>query len=145
MVSASSSFLRFMRSLSASASRRAMEIFCCIDSALASAMPPGSGRGDQCRLPNGGRVARWGVGGTASGSRRWFVRQTSDQGGASRSWLHVAVGPLSLAAGHRDQVRGSGSSRSMQQAGDACRGARGNRVWWWWARWSWWWTDGGRA
>ena len=38
MVSASSSFLRFILSLSASASRRAIWIFCCTDSALASAM-----------------------------------------------------------------------------------------------------------
>lgn len=41
VVSASSSFLRFIRSLRASASRRAIWIFCWIDSAFASAMPRG--------------------------------------------------------------------------------------------------------
>jgi len=38
VVSASSSFFFFMRSLRASASRRAIEIFCWMDSALPSAM-----------------------------------------------------------------------------------------------------------
>jgi hypothetical protein len=48
VVSASSSFLRFIRSLRASASRRAIWIFCWMDSAFASAMPPKQCRRRQC-------------------------------------------------------------------------------------------------
>lgn len=59
VVSASSSFLRFIRSLSASASRRAICIFCWIDSAFASAMPTVRDRRRlQCLSQNRGRVSR---------------------------------------------------------------------------------------
>lgn len=48
VVSARSSFLRFILSFNASASRRAICIFCCIDSAFASAMPSGQSLRRQC-------------------------------------------------------------------------------------------------
>ena len=56
VVSASSSFFRFIRSLSASASRRAICIFCCMDSAFASAMGSVQYPQRQCQSQSGDKL-----------------------------------------------------------------------------------------
>lgn len=97
VVSASSSFLRFIRSLSASASRRAICIFCWIDSALASAMPSGTADGCNCYRKTvcveqvlvsvlqtsdrlGGELWWWAV------APPRCVRGNAPEGGGSKSW-----------------------------------------------------------